>query len=357
MFGVTGVASGTTERQIFTFTKSGAVRVPIQNAIFKLNTITLPLQNDTCKINTSFKKKSHSNPDISLPTTTSRIIETEAPASLIDTTPAPISSTQETLDIDPCNIQMVDATGFSPDKILIQITNPDHQENTTSSNQLTDISSSHVSQYHEVHDDGYLSMGSPCSNGETPMDLDILGHDKEFIQEFLVDNVIDTEGLDFQLIDDESSINSDYSADESSNSSDDLSSKLIDTEKDPSWFPNNFELKKVAVIDNSDVHHALFPNKKKSPKKKVQTNNRHKKGPIPLILDDIEDEENVKNIIRCREYRNKKNEAVIDEMTELEQLEEKNRELKHKEQMLKDKVKRIKDMYIKLIGEGRIKFC
>merc|ERR1719154_182851 len=67
-------------------------------------------------------------------------------------------------------------------------------------------------------------------------------------------------------------LNSDYSADESSNSSDDLSSKLKDTEKDPSWFPNNFELKKVAVIDNSDVHHALFPDKKKSPNKKRLSN-------------------------------------------------------------------------------------
>jgi len=252
---------------------------------------------------------------------------------------------------------MVDASGFAPDKILIQITNPDYQSDATTSDQLTDISSSNPFPHLEVHDDGYHSMGSPCSIGETPMELDILGQNKEYIQEFLVDNVIDTEGLDFQLIDDDSNLNSDYSADESSNSSDDLSSKLKDTEKDPSWFPNNFELKKVAVIDNSDVHHALFPDKKKSPNKKRLSNSRHKKGPVPLSLDEIEDEQNKKNIIRCREYRNKKNSAVLDEMTELEKLQETNRELKHKEQMLRDKVKNIKDLYIKLIGEGRIKFC
>merc|ERR1719483_1305472 len=101
----------------------------------------------------------------------------------------------------------------------------------------------------------------------------------------------------------------------------------------------------------------FFLTKRNHPKRKFKAIRDTKKGSTPLSLDDIEDEEKVKNIIKCRKYRNKKNSAVIYEMTELEQLEENNRELKHKEQMLNDKVKRIKDMYTKLIDEGIIKFC
>eukprot|EP00092_Neocalanus_flemingeri_P070680 GFUD01086776.1.p1 GENE.GFUD01086776.1~~GFUD01086776.1.p1 ORF type:complete len:228 (-),score=77.12 GFUD01086776.1:140-742(-) len=178
----------------------------------------------------------------------------------------------------------------------------------------------------------------------------------EYIQEFLVDNFINTEGLDFQLIDEDSSVNTGYTSDESSNSWEDLSSKLIDAEKDPSWYSHNYELQKVAVFDNSELHQALFP-KKDKPLNKKKTVNRHRKGPKPLSLDELDDEEKKKNIIRCREYRCKKTSDVIEEMTELEMLEDKNKELKLQEQEVKDKVIKMKSIYIKLISEGRVKFC
>eukprot|EP00092_Neocalanus_flemingeri_P024802 GFUD01026892.1.p1 GENE.GFUD01026892.1~~GFUD01026892.1.p1 ORF type:complete len:201 (-),score=69.89 GFUD01026892.1:133-735(-) len=178
----------------------------------------------------------------------------------------------------------------------------------------------------------------------------------EYIQEFLVDNFINTEGLDFQLIDEDSSVNTGYTSDESSNSWEDLSSKLIDAEKDPSWYSHNYELQKVAVFDNSELHQALFPKKDKSLNKK-KTVNRHRKGPKPLSLDELDDEEKMKNIIRCREYRCKKTSDVIEEMTELEMLEDKNKELKLQEKEVKDKVIKMKSIYIKLISEGRFQFC
>ena len=48
---------------------------------------------------------------------------------------------------------------------------------------------------------------------------------------------------------------------------------------------------------------------------------------------------------------------ILEEMTELEKLEARNNELKLKEQALKDRVKKLKYTYIKLISEGSIEFC
>jgi len=358
----------TTEKQIFTFTKFGAV--PIKNGIFKLNSAEPIIQNGIFKLNTSLKKKSYpisiKSTENELPTT-SGIIQKEItdprtvliknPSSLSSKTPstAPAkTTTTESLDIE------ITEENIAPEKIIIQTTDQ-------TSTQLTELTAlDHVVEHPDIQDDGYHSPGSPgSSTGESSMDIDNFEPEKnemtnepiEYIQEFIVDNVINTEGLDFQLIDEtDSSIDADYTSDDSSNSwEDDLSSKLIDTEKDPAWYPHNYELQKVAVYDNSDLHQALYPKKDKSTNKK-KTINRHRKGPIPLCLDEM-DEEKKKNVTRCREYRCKKKDAVLEEMSELEMLEQKNKNLKKQEQEVKDKVKRFKAMYIKMISEGRIKFC
>lgn len=357
VFGVTGGATGVTEKQIFTFTKSGAVPIGtacIQDGIFKLNT--------------SLNKRSYFNPN--------KIAKTAPPSEteIIDTKISPPGNAL--LDSSsPAPIQYPTPIGID-----IQI-NPtasiDYQSDPEQQSELTTIEPG----IQDIHDDGYHSTNSPSSSSgeEENMEVDLFDLDKdktekmlgniqyteepiEYVQEFLVDNIIDTDGLDFQLITEESNGSTGYTSDDSSESYNDLSSKLIDTEKDPTWHPQEYELKKVAVFDNKDLHQALFPDREKLTKKKVRSPKRksiikYKKGPKPMCLEKIDDEEKKKNIIRCREYRCKKTETVLDEMTELEELEERNRELKIQEQAVRDKVKKIKDTYIKLISEGRVKFC
>jgi len=99
-----------------------------------------------------------------------------------------------------------------------------------------------------------------------------------------------------------------------------------------------------------DMHY----NNKSANKKKLD--NRHKKGPKPLPKQAFKDEEKWKNVKRCRDYRKNKTKTVTVEKTELELLEAQNLELKIEEESLKERVTRMKGMYIKLINEGRIKF-
>lgn len=368
VFGVTGGATGVTEKQIFTFTKSGAVPIgtaSIKDGIFQLNT--------------SFNKKTYFN--------SVKIVKTAPPSK------TRITDKEITLpELTSLGNDLLSGSSPAPNQYLTPIgidtqinpenetANIDYQSDPDHQSELTSIEPGII----DIHDDGYHSTDSPSpsSHGEDEeetMEVDLFDLDKdksdkmlgntiqnteepiEYIQEFLVDNIIDTDGLDFQLITEESNESTGYTSDDSSESYDDLSSKLIDAEKDPTWHPQEYELKKVAVFDNKDLHQALFPEDKKLANKKFKSTKKkiikYKKGPKPMNLDKIEDEDKKKNIIRCREYRCKKTETVLEEMTELEMLEERNEDLKIQEQAVKDKVKKMKDTYIKLISEGRVKFC
>jgi len=359
VFGVTGGATGVTEKQIFTFTKSGAVPIGtacIENGIFKLNKSL----NKKTYINTNKKQKAQvptesggTNDEKSSPVFTN--LENEVPK----------EPTQITTHIvEPISISLDSSVSKATDTTIQLPSDPALNEK---------------SAFQDFHDDGYYSANSPSSSNEDmDMDVDILDLDKEktcslldttnqnnehvdYVQEFPVENILDTDGLSFQLITEETNEDTDFTIEYSSDTWEDLSSKLIDEERDPTWHPQEYELEKIAVFDNKDLHEALFPEedrsslkRKKTPRRKPQ---KYRRGPTPMSLDKIDDEEKKRNILRCREYRNKKNEVILEEMTELEKLEAKNIELKQEEQALRDKVKKFKDTYLKLISEGRIRFC
>lgn len=369
-----GGTTGATKKQIFTFTKSGAV--PVKNGVFQLNTSIKkkpPVENPQ-------ERKDNENSFL----TTDRVKENEqAMDSSIHRSHSTFPATKSTLFSQnkittvPKDLEIFE-TDYATNKIIIQITKPDDQtpnEDTLSKqdNSLTVLTNEHL------HDDGYHSAPSPSSssNGEAS-ECDLLDAGQrisdegntdgqiQYTQEFVVDNVIDTQGFDFELVDEDSNMYTDdyYASDDSSQAGDDLSSKLIDKDKDPSWYTHNFELKKVAVLESKDkyLHKTLFPHRGKVTKKGRNRDNntssvRHRRGPIPLSLEEIEDEKRKQTIIRCREYRFKKATAVYEGMSELDQLQAKNDELQMQEQEVKDKVKKLKEMYINLISEGRIKFC
>jgi len=90
---------------------------------------------------------------------------------------------------------------------------------------------------------------------------------------------------------------------------------------------------------------------------KEKLNKKYRKGPRPLSREEVKDEKNWKNVKRCRDYRKNKTKKIVVEKTELEKLEDINFELTNKEKRLEEKVTKMKNMYFKLIREGRIKFC
>jgi len=116
-----------------------------------------------------------------------------------------------------------------------------------------------------------------------------------------------------------------------------------------------------AVNENFDIspeqnsHMEMQENEAVSNMKRAD--NRHRKGPRPLSKDQFKDEKMFKNAKRCRDYRTNKKSTVEVEMTELEKLEVKNTNLKNREDNLKESVTKIKKLYVKMISEGRIKFC
>jgi len=90
---------------------------------------------------------------------------------------------------------------------------------------------------------------------------------------------------------------------------------------------------------------------------KEKLNKKYRKGPRPLAKEEVKDEKKWKNVKRCRDYRKNKTKKIVVEKTELEKLEDINFELTNKEKRLEEKVTKMKNMYFKLIREGRIKFC
>jgi len=83
---------------------------------------------------------------------------------------------------------------------------------------------------------------------------------------------------------------------------------------------------------------------------------KHKTGPIPQPLEKLPPQ-NIDNVLRCREYRSNKNKKLAQEMDELEALEEKNRELRKQEKKITEKLAQAQTAYLRLIREGRVKYC
>lgn len=83
---------------------------------------------------------------------------------------------------------------------------------------------------------------------------------------------------------------------------------------------------------------------------------KHTTGPIPQPLEKLPPQ-NINNVLRCREYRSNKNKKLAQEMDELEVLEEKNRELREQEKKITEKLAQAQAAYLRLIREGRVKYC
>merc|ERR1712243_262410 len=89
-------------------------------------------------------------------------------------------------------------------------------------------------------------------------------------------------------------------------------------------------------------------------KKLNKSSKRNSKGPKRQNLEDYP-VENRANIIKCREYRKKKKDELLQDENEMKALEIKNFELRREKKKIKDSILRMKSLLRKLIKEGKIK--
>jgi len=92
------------------------------------------------------------------------------------------------------------------------------------------------------------------------------------------------------------------------------------------------------------------------PINRKRQNNKHRQGPKPLPKEHFKDETKWKNVERCRIYRSNKKSTKVVEMSEVDQLQMENKDLKNRAEQLREKVSKMKEMYINLISTGHVKF-
>lgn len=156
-------------------------------------------------------------------------------------------------------------------------------------------------------------------------------------QDIILDSsLMNTDGIAFNLVDDSSNGSS--------------NDQLDKDENDLEWLPEDFTL--VGTYKTLPGMMEAFG--MEVPKKR--TKRHHTKGPKQMDLKSLP-EENVKNVMRCREYRKNKKEQMADEEEELEELLARNQELKEEESRIRERLNKMQAAYLRLISEGRVKFC
>merc|ERR1712080_750571 len=106
--------------------------------------------------------------------------------------------------------------------------------------------------------------------------------------------------------------------------------------------------------DNEDVSTAESNEEDDSVKKKNVC--RNYRGPFQQPLETLP-AKNRDNVLRCREYRMNKKVKYVEQSSELETLQARNKRLKEKEQKMKDSLVKMQARYLKFISEGKIKFA
>merc|ERR1711963_167684 len=112
---------------------------------------------------------------------------------------------------------------------------------------------------------------------------------------------------------------------------------------DAEWVPHQQEQNQKSSLSRS--------------KSRVNMRNKHRKGRSRKPLEEIEDKAKQKNVVRCRNYRFEKKVREEKKLTDLQELEERNLELKRKEVEVREKREKVQNAYLALIKYGRIKFA
>jgi len=112
---------------------------------------------------------------------------------------------------------------------------------------------------------------------------------------------------------------------------------------DAEWVPHHQEQNQKSSLSTS--------------KSRVNMRNKHRKGRSRKPLEEIDDKAKKKNVVRCRNYRFEKKVREEKKLSDLQELEKRNIELKRKEVEVRGKREKVQNAYLALIKYGRIKFA
>jgi len=112
---------------------------------------------------------------------------------------------------------------------------------------------------------------------------------------------------------------------------------------DAEWVPHQQEQNQKSSLSRS--------------KSRVNMRNKHRKGRSRKPLEEIDDKAKKKNVVRCRNYRFEKKVREEKKLSDLQELEKRNIELKRKEVEVRGKREKVQNAYLALIKYGRIKFA
>jgi len=177
--------------------------------------------------------------------------------------------------------------------------------------------------------------------------------DKEFGDEFDIDKLVNIR-LDHLSVE-----SNDFHHQSVSCLSKEHSTEHDSIVNDTSVNHQSIKLKRNTTIGDKQL---TDESRKQLPVNEIERNSQnglkiYKRGQKRMCLDQITDEVQKKNIIRCREYRSKKNESLSAEEYELEVLELKNKNLREYEKALRERVNKLKETYFGLIHQRHIRFC
>jgi len=113
--------------------------------------------------------------------------------------------------------------------------------------------------------------------------------------------------------------------------------------EDADWVPHQQEQNQKSTLSTS--------------KSRVNMRNKHRKGRSRKPLEEIDDKAKKKNVVRCRNYRFEKKVREEKKLSDLQELEKRNLELKRKEVEVRGKREKVQNAYLALIKYGRIKFA
>jgi len=189
-------------------------------------------------------------------------------------------------------------------------------------------------------DEGYVSTGSPGS-----------------VQSQSPQHVPSSENQDFEVLSNVDIV-SNTTHDLSNN---DLNINVLDINvndlDDPIWQTGDLFVKNIDPEDDPDLYNAIIHGDN-GIKKRINKRHhvKHRRGQTRLDIEKLKDEEHIKNVKRCREYREQLKTKGATQESELEDLKIENSRLRQKEEHMRATLEKVKKVYLDLIVSGRVTF-
>lgn len=188
-----------------------------------------------------------------------------------------------------------------------------------------------------VPDEGYVSTGSPGSvQSQSPEHVPSSAENQDY--EILTNfDIVSNTTNDLT--------NSDFN----------INVLDINDLNDSMWQTGDLFVKNIDPDDDPELYNAILHD---GVKKRINKRHhvKHRRGQTRLDIGQLKDEEHIKNVQRCREYREQLKKKGTTQESELEDLKVENFRLKQKEEHMRATLEKVKKVYLDLIVSGRVTF-